>query len=159
MSLTTAEAALPAQGWLVALRIYFVFILAANFVWEVAHLPLYTIWAEGTVGEIAFAVTHCTGGDLLISLASLSLGLLLAGKPEWPERGFYQVMAPTIAFGVGYTIFSEWLNIMVRKSWEYSELMPIVPVVDVGLSPVAQWLVIPATGLLLARRAAIRRAG
>ena len=106
--------------------------------------------------KIAFAVVHCTGGDLLISLASLSLALLVAGRPEWPVRGFYQVMVPTIAFGVGYTVFSEWLNIVVRKSWQYSELMPVVPVIDAGLSPLAQWLVISAAGLLLARRAALR---
>ncbi len=149
----------PAIQWLAALRVYFVFVLPANLAWEIAHLPLYTIWAEGTPGEIAFAVVHCTGGDLLISLASLSLALLLAGEAGWPARGFSRVMALTLVFGVGYTIFSEWLNIVVRKSWEYSELMPVVPVIDAGLSPVAQWLVIPAAGLVLARHAAQKRKG
>ena len=50
-------------------------------------------------------------------------------------------------FGVSYTMFSEWLNIVVRKSWAYSELVPMIPGIDAGLSPLAQWVVIPLAGL------------
>src|SRR3546814_3917201 len=38
--------------WLTALRRYLVAITVGNLVWEFAHLPLYTIWYEGTPGEI-----------------------------------------------------------------------------------------------------------
>lgn len=150
---------LQSYGWLAALRRYFVFVAVANLLWEIAHLPLYTIWSEGTWREMAFAVVHCTGGDVLISVASLALALLLAGHPRWPARRFSRVAVLTVGFGFGYTLFSEWLNIVVRESWEYSELMPLVPVVNAGLSPVAQWLVIPVIGLMLARRAALIRIG
>jgi hypothetical protein len=51
---------------------------------------------------------------------------------------------PTVVIGLGYTIFSEWLNIVVRESWAYRELMPVIPMIDAGLSPVAQWIVLPA---------------
>lgn len=54
---------------------------------------------------------------------------------------------------VGYTIFSEWLNIVVRKSWQYSELMPVVPFIDTDLSPLLQWIIIPNLGLWWARQA------
>lgn len=129
--------------WLTALRRYFGFVAAANFAWEAAHVPLYTIWTTGTWSEIAFAVVHCTGGDLLISVAALMLALLLIGENAWPMRRFRRVAALTVAFGLSYTVFSEWLNIVVRKSWAYSDLMPVIPLLDAGLSPVAQWIVIP----------------
>jgi hypothetical protein len=48
--------------------------IALNLVWEVAQLPLYTLWVEATPGEIAFAILHCTGGDAMIAAASLSRG-------------------------------------------------------------------------------------
>src|SRR5215467_10683065 len=32
-----------------------------HFFWEVAQLPLYTLWRTGTPREIAFALFHCTG--------------------------------------------------------------------------------------------------
>lgn len=140
-------------AWLAAFRRYLVFVAFANLAWETAQLPLYAIWRTGTPGELAFAVVHCTGGDILIAFSSLLLSLVLTGSDEWPRRRFGQVAALAVGFGVGYTIFSEWLNIVVRESWQYSELMFVVPVINTGLSPLLQWIIIPAVGLWWARRA------
>lgn len=89
---------------------------------------------------------------MLIAGAALVLALLLIGNSGWPARGFGLVAALTVPFGVVYTIFSEWLNRVVREAWAYSDLMPIVPVIDIGLSPIAQWIVIPTIGFWWARR-------
>jgi hypothetical protein len=116
------------------------------------HVPLYGIWEEGSTADIAFAVVHCTGGDLLIALGSLSAALMLAGSPGWPARRFRAVAALTIVFGVGYTVYSEWLNENVRGSWSYSARMPVLPPLGTGLSPVLQWLAVPGAALAAARR-------
>jgi hypothetical protein len=50
-----------------------------------------------------------------------------------------------------YTVFSEWLNTEVRGSWAYSEFMPVLPVIDAGLSPLAQWIIIPFAAFWWAR--------
>jgi hypothetical protein len=141
--------------WLRVLRRYLLFVLAANLVWETLHLPLYTIWFEDTPRALAFAVVHCTGGDLLIALSSVMLALILIGNGDWPLTRFGPVVLLTTLFGVMYTVFSEWLNIVVRESWAYSEYMPVIPVINAGLSPVAQWIVIPAMGLWWSRRTAL----
>jgi hypothetical protein len=112
--------------WLSGLRVYFGVVLAGNLLWEILHLPLYTIWAAGTLKERAFAVFHCTLGDLLIAMSVLTLALLLVGDPRWPQVRFWPTAILTIAFGLAYTAFSEWLNVVVRASWAYSEWMPIV---------------------------------
>lgn len=138
--------------WLGTLRRYIAIVAAANVAWEIVQLPLYTIWKSGTVGEIAFAVVHCTGGDVLIGTASLLGALLLFGRPGWPNERYAVVASMTVGAGVTYTIFSEWLNTKVRGSWAYSELMPVLPVLDVGFSPLAQWIVIPGFGFWLVRR-------
>jgi hypothetical protein len=141
-------------NWLGSLRIYLTVIALGNLAWEAAHLPLYTIWKTGTVREIVFAVAHCTGGDLLIALTALSVALVLFGNRNWPDREFGRVAAVAVSLGVAYTIFSEWLNIVIRKSWAYSELMPILKIaqIDVGLSPLLQWVFVPLVALWLARR-------
>ena len=144
----------PADAaWLPALRRYFAVVVPAHLVWEFLHLPLYTLWHEGSAGEIVFAALHCTGGDVLIATSTLVLALLLAG-PGWPLRreAFARVAALTVAFGVGYTIFSEWLNIEVREAWAYADAMPVVPMIDTGLTPLLQWLVIPSLALWWAGR-------
>ncbi len=132
------------DAWRIVLRRYLLAMALGNLVWEFAHLPLYTIWSTGSTGEIVFAAVHCTGGDILIATASLVLALLLVGA-DWPlaARAYHRVAMLSVALGLGYTVFSEWLNVVVRKTWAYSEYMPIVPVVDAGLSPLLQWLAVP----------------
>ena len=145
---------LSADGWVLALRRYFMLIVPAHLVWEFLQLPLYTIWHEGTANEILFAVVHCTGGDILIASSTLLLSLLLAGS-GWPENrdAFRRIAAMTVAFGVGYTVFSEWLNTEVQENWAYAEAMPVLPVIGTGLSPLLQWVVIPSLGFWWVARA------
>lgn len=142
--------AAPAPQWLSALRRYIVFAGLAHLVWEFAHLPLYTIWLTGTPGELVFAAVHCTGGDLLITLSTIMLSLFVFGSAEWPRVRIRRVLAGAVVFGVGYTIFSEWLNIVIRETWAYRAVMPVIPVLDAGLSPVLQWVVVPTTAYVWA---------
>lgn len=88
---------------------------------------------------------------MLIAVASLISALLLVGHTDWPTRRFAAVAVTTVLIGAGYTIFSEWLNLSVRKSWAYSPLMPVIPWIQTGLSPLAQWIVLPGLGLWWAR--------
>lgn len=142
--------------WLSALRRYIAFIAAANLVWEFAHMPLYTLWETGAAGEIIFAAVHCTGGDILIALSAVMLALFLAGTPAWPAVRTGRVVVLTVVLGLGYTLFSEWLNIEVRQAWAYRDLMPVIPVIDAGLSPVLQWIIIPLVGFRFATRPLVR---
>ncbi|RJQ87311.1 MAG: hypothetical protein C4519_01025 [Desulfobacteraceae bacterium] len=137
---------------IVFLRRYLAFVLMANLAWEILHLPLYTIWQEGNPKKLAWAVIHCTAGDLLIASGSLLLAVILAGGRAWPLGRFIGVVATSIALGVSYTVWSEWLNTSVNANWNYSEWMPIIPGIRVGLSPIAQWIVVPLLGFWWARR-------
>ncbi len=139
-----------AEAWLLSLRGYLMFVTVANLAWEFAHMPLYTLWQTGTVHEIVFAALHCTGGDLLIALSAIMLALFLVGDPTWPATRRCYVMLLTVIFGLAYTLFSEWFNIEVRETWAYSDLMPVIPIIDAGLSPVLQWIVIPLAGFRFA---------
>lgn len=138
--------------WLPMLRRYFAVILLGNLAWEAAQLPLYTLWVTSTWTEKAFAVAHCTAGDLLIAAAALLCALLAVGEARWPASGFVQVRAFAIIAGVVYTVFSEWLNISIRGSWAYSAPMPVVPILGVGLSPLLQWIAVPCTAFWFGQR-------
>jgi hypothetical protein len=48
-----------------------------------------------------------------------------------------------IMLGAAYTVFSEWLNIDIRRSWSYTAAMPVFPLLGTGLTPLLQWLVVP----------------
>jgi hypothetical protein len=140
------------EAWrFVALR--FVPVLGVlNLAWEIAQLPLYTLLATGSAREIAFAVAHCTVGDILIGAAALAVALIAmrAGPVATWRVGAIGAVATVLA--AGYTVYSEWLNVEVRQSWGYSELMPVLPVVGTGIAPLAQWLIVPGLALAIALR-------
>jgi hypothetical protein len=146
-----ADSWTAAGAWLAFLRRYLAWTVAAHLVWEMLQLPLYTIWTAESLAYNAFAVAHCTGGDLIISGSSLALSLVLVGSDDWPGGHFWRVGALATAVGVVYTVYSEWLNTGVRAAWSYSEAMPVLPGIGIGLSPLLQWLVLPPLGLWLCR--------
>ncbi len=107
-----------------------------NLCWELLQLPLYSLWVDGSAGEIAYAVLHCTVGDLLIASICLGSAVLLVRPGKWPKAPSVATTLLTVAFGVGYTIHSEWYNTTVAHAWAYSDWMPQVS--GIGLSPLAQ---------------------
>ncbi len=142
--------------WLSALRNYLLFAGAGHLAWEFLQLPLYAVfWTSGTQ-NILFAVAHCTGGDLLITIVIIVAALVFAGDASWPgaRRAYLRVAGISIAMGAAYTVFSEWLNVSVRQSWAYTPMMPTLPPLGTGLAPLAQWLVVPALAFWFAWRAA-----
>ncbi len=140
------------MDWLQAIRRYLAASMVLHTIWEVAQLPLYTIWAESASRQ-AFAVIHCTLGDLMIAALALIVSLTIAGRHQWPHASLQATFIVLLVLGLGYTIYSEWINVSVRGSWAYSPSMPTVPWLGTGLSPLLQWLAVP----ILALRIAVRR--
>ncbi len=95
---TTRDLEMVSSGWLQFFRVYLLSIGVGNLNWETVHLLLYTIWKSGTAREQAFAVLHCTAGDVLIALSSLTLALLLAGDERWPWSRFVTVAALAVTW-------------------------------------------------------------
>jgi hypothetical protein len=125
-----------------------------NLVWEMAQLPLYTLWNEASAGTIAFSVAHCAIGDIAIGAAALIIVLILARERALAQWRWRRIAVWTALAGAAYTVFSEWSNTAILGSWAYSGLMPTLNVagIDIGLSPLLQWLVLPPLVLYLAGR-------
>ena len=133
---------------------------ALNLLWEIAQLPFYTLWKEGPPSFIAYAVVHCTLGDMAIGTLALLIALIATRAGALDGRKFRKVGLLTVVTGVGYTVLSEWTNTIARPSWEYSALMPVMNLngLEIGLSPLLQWLVIPPVALWLAGFCSLKRA-
>jgi hypothetical protein len=138
--------------WLAAIRRYLVAVACGNLLWEIAQLPLYTLWRDGTASSIASAVFHCTVGDLVIATIILVGALAILGSSNWPDEGPLGVGVTAVCVGVAYTIFSEYRNAVVLRSWTYSDWMPTFPWFGTGLAPIAQWIVVPSVALVFACR-------
>lgn len=120
---------------------YIAWVGMLNFGWEILQLPLYTLLYESPPTEIAFAVVHCTLGDVLIASLSFFAAMALSSGKTWPQERYWRVALLAVIFGVCYTAFSEWNNTVVTRAWAYSSWMPTLW--GIGLSPILQWLLIP----------------
>ena len=125
--------------WTIRLMLTFA---GLNLAWEVLQLPLYTLSRSSTAGEIAYAVAHCTAGDVLIGAAIAAVSWagikgISRGPSEWLFLGCFIFLA------LAYTVFSEWRNVYVAESWAYMPAMPLIPPFGTGLTPLLQWIFVP----------------
>jgi hypothetical protein len=146
------------RAWrLIAWR-YLPWLAVLNLAWEAGHVRLYTLWTDAEPAYIAFSVAHCTVGDVLIGGVALLLALILSREAALAEWRWLRIALLTLVFGVAYTIFSEWMNLTVLRSWTYADAMFRVRLggLEIGLTPLLQWLVVPPVSLYLARAASRR---
>ena len=129
---------LPIVGWGLGL----------NVLWEFAQTPLYRD-ADREWQYLLWSRFHCAVGDVLILLGAYWATALVFRDRQWPwHRPSAGILFVTI--GIGYTVFSEWLNTSLRSSWQYADEMPLV--LGIGLTPILQWIILPVALLLLIRQ-------
>lgn len=131
---------------------YLPWLAVLNLAWEFGQLPLYTIWDEAPVSYRAFAAVHCTVADVLVGFTALVTSLLIlraGGLSTWRLTAIGTLV---VVLTVIFTAYSEWLNTAVWENWAYSARMPTLRIGGfiLGLSPLAQWLVLPPLALWLA---------
>jgi len=128
---------------------FFAFLL--NFVWEVLQTPFF-VDISTEINTIIWYRFHCTLGDVMISLAGFWFVALISKSRIWflnPTKGKLLLF---VVFGVSYTIFSEIKNVSLNKLWGYSDLMPVIPGIEVGVIPLIQWIIVPPFLVLIVRR-------
>jgi len=55
------------------------------------------------------------------------------------RRGYFVMLAFGLVIGMGV----EWTAVHVMERWAYAPRMPVIPIFNVGLTPVAQMLALP----------------
>jgi len=119
--------------------------------WEWVQTPFFTDITD-ELNIIVWYRIHCTIGDIMIMGFSIILWSLFKKSNTWffaPKARDY--LAVTL-MGASYTAYSEILNVVIRESWGYSELMPMIPGTHIGIIPIVQWLILPSIILYICAR-------
>lgn len=140
-SARTQEYARAKPGILARIGVWSALAFALNLAWEIAHVPLYTLWAQADGPQIAWSVFHCSLGDVLIALAVFALAGIALRRADWPVSRPWAGGAIATIGAMVFTAWSEWNNVYRTGAWSYALEMPTV--YGIGLSPLMQWLVIP----------------
>lgn len=120
--------------------------------WELFQLPLFLMDSALTVYETVLHCTRAAAGDVLIALASFWAAVLLVRDRLWVLRPPRRALAAYLASGLAITIVFELLATGPLARWAYSDLMPVGPLLGIGLSPVLQWILLPLLLLWIVRR-------
>lgn len=123
-----------------------------HFVWEFLQVPTYAGMAEMSHWEGIKVCTSATVGDVGFALTAFWVTALAARSRYWIIDPKPWQLGLFVAIGIGLTVGFEYYYTEVSLRWTYSELMPRVPPVDTGLSPLLQWIVIPLLVVSLGRR-------
>ena len=137
----------PKWRFVVAL---FVVAVLANYAWELAQSPFYAgmQFNARTLGHCFLAAL----GDGAIVFFIYFLDWLTFGRrqPTGPFTRWRLAAMSSTGFVVGAIV--EWIGVDALHRWSYSEAMPMLPVLRVGLSPILQMVILPPIIFLVARK-------
>lgn len=116
----------------------FVVSFAFNFLWEHAHAPLYAAYQGGALTN--YILLRAALGDAVIitTLGALFIYFPTVGRRRW-------LIWP---LGLGVAIFIELLALHSGR-WAYNSMMPIIPLLKIGLTPTIQLALTGAAALWL----------
>lgn len=129
--------------------IFFSYVL--NATWEWTQSPFF-VDTTSSLNLIVWYRIHCSLGDTIVLLVSFSLLSLYRKGLGWichPKMRDYFVLC---LLGVSYTFFSEYVNVYIKHSWSYSEYMPLMPLIPVGIIPLVQWVILPPVIVFITKR-------
>jgi len=118
--------------------------------WELAQLPLYDLSNDPDRARIVAYLLHCVLGDVLIATVLFVLTSMVLRSLDWPLANPWRGGSLVISLGLAYTAFSEWYNVYETKAWSYAPPMPLIG--GIGLTPMLQWIVVPALMIMTIRR-------
>lgn len=129
-----------------------IFSYLLNFQWELFQMPLFS----GFNGiEYYDAILHCTQatfGDVVISLIAFLAASAAVRSRRWLLEDNGIAIGVFFLTGLMITVCFELLATGPLNRWEYADIMPLIPFTGVGVSPVAQWVLIPALVVWFSRR-------
>ena len=119
-----------------------------NLVWEIAQGPLYSGYVYD-LNHISFCALASVADMLMVLLLYFAFSLFYK-DPYWLGRmTISNVISLVLIGGIG-AILGE-LRHLAAGSWSYSDAMPLLPYVEVGLSPVLQFMMLPTLIFYLGR--------
>ena len=109
--------------------------------WQV---PFYVDMVNVRHWRALIECTQASLGDGIISVTAYLLAIVASGRDQI-GRFRKRAVGWSVYLGAGLiiTVGLELIATKVLDRWQYSELMPVIPFLDIGLLPILQWSLLP----------------
>ena len=111
-----------------------------NFFWEISQAFLYVPHFVGISGLIKVHI-RASLGDLLIVSLILLIDAIISTRIFPKENSKKRFVAIAITGFILAVIIEKYALAIGR--WSYNPLMPIIPILNVGLIPILQMIILP----------------
>ncbi len=120
-----------------------------NFAWEVAQGPLYEGY-QYDLEHISFCALASIADMFMVLVLLFAFGLIYNNAFWIMPLRLSRSLLLILVGGVG-AVFAEMLHTW-RGNWSYADAMPLIPFVEVGLSPVLQFAILPLIIFVLSKK-------
>jgi chromate transport protein ChrA len=120
-----------------------------NLVWELAHGSLYKGF-QYDLGHIAFCALASVADMFMVLILLFAFGLIYKNVLWIEPVRFDRSLVLILVGGVGAILAEMWHT--SRGDWSYADAMPLIPIVEVGLSPVLQFTILPLIIFVLTKK-------
>jgi len=120
-----------------------------NFVWEVAQGPLYEGF-QYDLGHVSFCALASVADMFMVLILLFAFGLIFKNVLWIVPVRFNRSLGLILVGGVGAMLAEMWHT--ASGDWSYADTMPLIPILEVGLSPVLQFTVLPLLVFVLSKK-------
>lgn len=141
-----------------SLIVYFGGSFVLHLLWENLQAPLF----EGflSFSQHFWLCASATAGDMLFMVFLYATLAVMHRNLFWvARRSAYEHPATwfiVLFFGVLLGVSFELWAVYVDQRWHYNAMMPLIPILRVGLTPVLQMLILPLVTVFLTSRFSLR---
>ena len=119
-----------------------IFAFLLNFLWEVQQMPFFKL-SDLSCTRRTINCTLATFGDVLIALTGFWTIAFFSKSRQWFRQPKWWQLSIFILVSLVITVIFEKLATGVLNRWEYADIMPTLPVLGTGLTPIFQWIILP----------------
>ena len=136
--------------------LFSLFIVATvfHFAWEISQMAYYSFAGVPLAEYDAFIKDHWTvaAKDGLVTVALYLLVGMLVKNAGWGKRFRRQRLMFLVVVGFLWAVGIEYYATEVAHRWAYAPSMSLIPIINVGVLPVLQMVLIPFFSIFVTRK-------
>ena len=117
-------------------------------------MSLYSFSGVTLAGYQDFVRLHWIASikDALMVVGLYLLVAIFTRNAAWGKRFSNQRIIFLLSFGFLWAVGVEYNAAVVKHLWSYAKTMPVLPGINVGVSPVLQMMIVPLVAIFLVRK-------